>query len=236
VPPPRNSIVELRLFWYCTLPFLCRPAPLVQEKATRWLGWLPKACHTQTAMGFTLAELLISLAILGVIATFTIPKIIAAQTNEQYNASTKDVAAMITGAYTSYSQNNTPSASTSAGNLTPFMNYLATDSSTTIDLAQTNTTRACGGGYGCIKLHNGGMLMWASAGFMGTNTTNAVYFYFDPDGVVTDGTTNGPGKSVGLWLYYNNRITSYGNLTSGTVYGGGTVNPHPTYDPPWFSW
>lgn len=39
--------------------------------------------------GFTLAELLISLAILGVIATFTIPKILSSQQNGSLNASTE---------------------------------------------------------------------------------------------------------------------------------------------------
>jgi prepilin-type N-terminal cleavage/methylation domain-containing protein len=186
--------------------------------------------------GFTLAELLICLVILGVIATFTIPKIITSQVNGQYNASAKEVASMISGAYTSYSRSNTVTSNTSAGDLTPYMNYVAPDSSTTIDLFQEATTRACNGGYSCVKLHNGGMLLWASAGFMGTNTTNAVYFYYDPDARVTDGTTNGPGKSVCLWLYYDGRITSYTNLSPGTVYGGGTVGALPTADPPWFSW
>jgi len=187
--------------------------------------------------GFTLAELLISLAILGVIATFTIPKILTAQQNSQYNAKAKEAAAMISAAYESYKQQgNTPNTNTSAGNLTPFMNYVAVDSSSSIDLMYTDTTRACTGGYGCIKLHNGGMLLWASGGFMGTASTNAIYFYFDPDGIVTDGTTNGPGKSTCFWLYYNGRITSYANLTAGTIYAGGTAGPNSSYDPPWFQW
>jgi prepilin-type N-terminal cleavage/methylation domain-containing protein len=184
--------------------------------------------------GFTLAELLIALAILGVIAAFTIPKILITQQNAKYNAAAKEVLAMISGAYQQYASSNLITSATSAGALTQYLNYAAADSSSTIDLYQENTTRACGGGYGCIKLHNGGMLMWASAGFMGTNTTNAVYFYFDPDGQVTDGTTNGPGKSVCFWLYTNGRITSYANLSANTVYGGGTVGPISTADPPWF--
>ncbi len=198
--------------------------------------------HHQIALrivrrGFTLAELLISLAILGVIATFTIPKILYAQQSSQYNAEAKEVAAMISAAYDAYKQQgNTPTTNTSAGDLTPYMNYVAVDSSSTIDLFYNASTRACTGGYACVKLHNGGMLLWASAGFMGTASTNAIYFYFDPDGRVTDGTTNGPGKSVCLWLYYTGRITSYVNLSAGTVYGGGTVGPDPTYDPPWFQW
>ena len=40
--------------------------------------------------GFTLAELLISLGILGLIATFTIPKIVGAAGDSKYNAAAKE--------------------------------------------------------------------------------------------------------------------------------------------------
>lgn len=43
--------------------------------------------------GFTLAELLIALAILGVIAAFSIPKVLSAQQNQTYNAIAKEAAA-----------------------------------------------------------------------------------------------------------------------------------------------
>ena len=59
----------------------------------------------RSSLGFTLAELLISLAILGVIATFTIPKILTSQQNSQKAAVTKEVIAMISGAFTAYQQN-----------------------------------------------------------------------------------------------------------------------------------
>jgi prepilin-type N-terminal cleavage/methylation domain-containing protein len=187
--------------------------------------------------GFTLSELLIALMILGEISAFTIPKVLVSQANGRYNASAKETTSMISGAFIAYKRSNTPTASTSAGDLTPFMNYLATDSSTTIDLAQTDTTRACNGTtYGCVKLHAGGILMWADGAFSGTSALNAIYFYYDPDGRVTDGTTNGPGKSVGLWLYYNGRVTSYANIAPNTVYYAGTISPNANMDPPWFSW
>ncbi|MCE3235965.1 MAG: hypothetical protein K0Q50_2145 [Vampirovibrio sp.] len=49
--------------------------------------------------GFTLAELLISLSILGIIATFTIPKLLMNQRVSAYNASAHESAASISGAY-----------------------------------------------------------------------------------------------------------------------------------------
>ncbi len=51
------------------------------------------------ASGFTLAELLIALALLGVIATFTIPKVLQANTDAKYNAEAKETIQMIANAY-----------------------------------------------------------------------------------------------------------------------------------------
>jgi len=185
--------------------------------------------------GFTLAELLIALSILGVIATFTIPKILTTQQNSKYNATAHEAASMIAAAYTAYSKDHAPSASTTPGDLTPYMNFVAADSSSTVDAFYEANTHDCAT-YPCLKLHNGGMFSYETGGFTGTSTTHAIYFYFDPDGRVTDGTTNGPGKSVCFWLYFNGRISSYANITPGTVYAAGTVNPDPVSDPPWFSW
>jgi prepilin-type N-terminal cleavage/methylation domain-containing protein len=40
--------------------------------------------------GFTLAELLIALALLGIIASFTIPKVLESSTNAKYKAMAKE--------------------------------------------------------------------------------------------------------------------------------------------------
>lgn len=72
--------------------------------------------------------------------------------------------------------------------------------------------------------------------FGGTASTNAVYYYVDPDGQVTDGTTNEPGKSVVLFLYANGRITTWGNLYSGTMNDGGGYSADPAKDPSWLQW
>jgi len=178
--------------------------------------------------GFTLAELLISLSILGAIATFTIPKIITSQATSKYNAIAKESAAMVSEAYQLYQLQNTVSSTAGVEQLTPFMNYIATDSSTIIDDKQTGGTYTCGGGSAnyCLRLHNGGILRYGRSvtyNFGGTNATDVVWFDIDPDGT-TDGTTNGPGKAVEFYLYYNGKITTRGYVTN------------PALDPPWFSW
>lgn len=192
-------------------------------------------------MGFTLAELLISLAILGVIASFTIPKVIASQQNQKYNAIVKESASAMVGAYQQYAQQNTVSSTFSLSQLTPYINYVALDTSaSTLDYYHTGTTAACNqGGSGCLILHNGAKIKyWATDTLNGTGSTNALPFLVDPDGQVTDGTTNGPGKSVQFWLYYNGRLTDEGSIPAPGLTYSATANrtAAPARNPPWFSW
>lgn len=195
------------------------------------------AMHYKTRpQGFTLAELLIALSILGVIATYTIPKVIVVQQNGQYNAAAKEVAAMISGAYQLALEEGLIHSATTAGALTPYMNYLGVDTSTPIDGMYGNTTNTCSGSTKCLTLHNGGKLLVFNVNFAGNSTTNAVMYQFDPDGRVTDGTTNSPGKSLKFVLYYNGRITTRGTVAPGTKDSVGTYSPTATVDPPWFHW
>jgi len=195
--------------------------------------------------GFTLAELLIALAILGVIATFTIPKVLLVQQNQQYKAIGKEFAGMIEGAYQQYQLRNTVTAATQPSDLVPYMNYVNHDTTSIIDHAQTVTSTggvlACNssqgaGNYTCYTLHNGAKFLIRDYPFGGMSPSNAIYFFLDPDGKVTDGTTNGPGKSVVFWLYLNGHITTWGGLDASVDNNGDIYSPQPAYDPPWFSW
>jgi prepilin-type N-terminal cleavage/methylation domain-containing protein len=182
-------------------------------------------------IGFTLAELLISLAILGVIATFTIPKILSSQQNSKYNASAKEAASMISGAYQQYSLHNTVTAATKISDITPYMNYVSVDTTTTVDYEQGGSTVQCWPLI-CLRMHNGGILFFdGNDNFCGTNATNAVIFYFDAD-------ANGPNKSVVFYQMATGRLQTWGQLSS-TVYSGGACSPISQLagtDPPWFSW
>lgn len=188
--------------------------------------------------GFTLSELLIALAILGVIAVFTIPKVLQAQQGSAFKSAVKEVAGTVTQAESAAQLAGTLSQNSTFGDLTPYLNYVKYDTVTVIDDVQTGSNRTCGAGsWVCLRLHNGGIISYHLAqSFAGTGTTNGIYFYFDPDGKETDGTTNGPGKSVNMFLYYNGVIRTKATAQPNTVNSFGTYNPVANLDPPWFSW
>ncbi len=116
--------------------------------------------------GFTLAELLISIAILGVIATFAIPKIMASSQNGQNVTKAKEAAAMLTGAYQRAQLDGIVTASTKPSDLTPYLNYVKINTSgTVIDAQPTVSFRICAAASPCAKLHNGGVSYVLGSGY-----------------------------------------------------------------------
>jgi len=164
--------------------------------------------------GFTLAELLISLAILGVIATFTIPKIIGAAGSGQNTAIAKEAASMVAGAMSTYQLNNSLSTATTGGAFTPYMNYVA------VDQATATTSFTCSATVPCLKLHNGGYLQYGTGAFgsAATTTTDAIVFNVDPDGVGTQ-------TAASFIQYYNGRLTTGQQASSGQTTVLATNNP-----------
>jgi prepilin-type N-terminal cleavage/methylation domain-containing protein len=170
--------------------------------------------------GFTLAELLISLAILGIIATFTIPKILNSSANGKNSAVAKEAASMISGAFSIYGLNNTVASGTTAGVLTQYMNYVSVDTGS----SAYGFTELCSASL-CLGLHNGGVLQMISGNtFGGTATTNAIYFNLDPDGA-------GSAGAVTFVQYYNGRLTTYGQRATGTATTGSSPITAITTDP-----
>ncbi len=186
-------------------------------------------------LGFTLAELLISLAVLGVIATFTIPKVLQGQQNKQWNAAAKEAASTITAAYQAYQLDKGSLISIGNNQLFEYLNYVRLDtSSATLDGTYGNGSISCSS-YRCFRLHNGGVLT-ASGTYMG-DESEVVWFYFDPDGRYS-GSTTGAGKSVLFFLYHNGRITSSDYIDSNSCFNNNAAcyDPGDFADPPWFSW
>lgn len=192
-------------------------------------------------IGFTLAELLIALAILGVIATFTIPKVLNAQADSKFKATAKEAAGIVAEALHQVRLREGITATTTAGTILPYLNYVKQETFGLVDNGQGLGTLNCAGTATCLRMHNGGTLVfWATDAFCGLNTTNALPFFWDPDGT-TDSTTNGPGKSLMLFIDADGRLRTKGTILPNTTHGttGGcftTNNPDVNNDPPWFSW
>ena len=140
----------------------------------------------QNICGFTLAELLIALAILGVIAAFTIPKVLQANQSAKYNAAAKEVISTVAQAYQQYQFTARPAASAqmSLANLTPYMNYVSIETTGTIDHFYSQAaSENCTASSPCMNLHNGGKLLMFGCHFGSGASTNVVFLHFDPDGV-----------------------------------------------------
>lgn len=171
--------------------------------------------------GFTLAELLVALLILGEISTFTIPKILSAQSTSSKIAAAKEACSTVDQVYYQYMLNNTvdPNAFT-LEQLIPNINYVKqiTDGSTVDNTVGFTGTQSCGSSVTCLKMHTGGILFWFK-----NLTINAggghMPIYYDPDGVAADsGLTDGPGKSMWCYILPNGRMDCTGT------------------EPSWFSW
>ena len=183
--------------------------------------------------GFTLAELLIALVILGVIATFTIPKVLVAQQNAQKIAIAKEAASIISSAYTAYKVNHTPDGNMQATDLTPYMNYVQLqttgywfDQDPTSGLPMQGCSNSM-----CVWLHNGAILYPDIGNFIDTQPNRALHFLLDPDGTYT-----GNQDSLDLFLYMNGRVTTLDGVIPGTVAATYPWSPTPGGVPAWFSW
>jgi hypothetical protein len=161
------------------------------------------------------------------------------QQNRKFKALAKEAAGTLTVAYANYKLNNQTTTTMYPSDLFVSINYTRLDTSSSMDGEQTQGASICASpGAPCIRLHNGAMVMaWDVCGhFGGSGTTNAVWYQIDLDGAVTDGTTNGPGKSVVFALYHSGRLATYGTLAANSTSQSCPIGADATRDPPWFNW
>jgi type II secretory pathway pseudopilin PulG len=184
------------------------------------------------------------LAILGVIATFTIPKILQAQQDGRDKAIAKEAAQMVSSALEMHRLSGNLNDATSMSDLTPYMNFVRLDTSLTIDSYQGAGNISCSGAPDrCLLLHNGATLLYDKDDTFCTDKDGILYFYVDPDGkeTVSGGTTT--GKSVMFFVYKDGRVRTFTSIVWPSEAGanGGPecdfhFNPTAGTDPPWFSW
>jgi type II secretory pathway pseudopilin PulG len=207
---------------------LLKSIAFVTKPIYQWRNCRSQTASVKRTLGFTLAELLVCLLILGEIATFTIPKIIMSQSNAAYNAGAKEAISTMSAAYQRVSLSNGISTATQSNDLTPYLNYVAIDTATVVDNTSATITCTSSGLNRCFRLHNGAMLVWHNGeSFSGSNTTNGLWFLIDPDGAVS------LNKGVIFYVLYNGRVTTAAQSSSITS----SVATYSTAaDPSWFSW
>ena len=197
------------------------------------------------------SQILVVLFIGFVAWTVIIPKVPGDGLLPHNSAIAKEAAAMINGAFSAYMDKNKLSKHTKPSNFLPFMNYVAIDTTdsyrnentplmpnwlnklwgkVTMSDQQDTPLQPCSNRLPCVKLHNGGILQYDSEQiFGGMNSTNAIFFNFDPDG-------KGPQGRVSFYQYANGRLTTGENQVSGTIVSAGTMtsqNKDPAYLKAW---
>ena len=181
--------------------------------------------------GFTLSELLVSLAVLGLIAAFAVPKVLTTVGNSTLLANTKEAMSTISGAYESLKADSNGVIPTSFGlNMTTGIpskmsyNQSGTYTKQNDGLADTFTVAAfpaTAGAY-AVRFANGAILAFNTGDtFMGTTGTQIGRVVFSVD---SDGT--GPNKPVPVVLGYDGRIFLPATAPSSTAF---TVAPFSNY-------
>lgn len=192
--------------------------------------------------GFTLSELLIALAILGLIATFTIPKVLQSVGNSSNKTVVREAASMISGAFDAVTADQSGIIDYTNDKVTKLaakFNYVETVATGSIQnsAGAAGTNCAAGGGVTCYRLHNGAILAFdTDDDFDASSSTGAMVFHIDPDGT-------GTAASVSLVLGSNGRMISGADLasvnisaltTAATTGADGLTSA--TTNPSWFTW
>ena len=212
--------------------------------------------------GFTLAEMLIALALIGIIAALLIPKLLGSTNGNAKRSTVLQSAMAITHALEDYSEGGTTNsikASTSATSLMPYFNYIEVVTTGNLDGTEANgpgggeSTWDCASEITCLRMHSGGYLGFLNGGFgnsanPGAPTTgnptdlNSIWLLVDTDGSPSiNGKASDSNNSIWLVLYPTGKIKSWSTIDPGTAYinNSGALTaavPLAASDPDWFYW
>ncbi len=151
--------------------------------------------NNRSLQGFTLSELLVSLAVLGLIAAFAIPKVLTAVGESSSRAIGREAFGMISEAYQVIRSNNNGNVprATTAQELINTMNYARVGTGGNGQGTATNGTTAS------IVLQNAAQIAYVPADSFvpgAAGRAGVIGFTIDPDGSDTSGATdtnaNGP--------------------------------------------
>jgi len=162
--------------------------------------------------GFSLAEALVSITLLGVLATILMPMLYNNVGNDKlYHASIEGIAE-IALAYSKYQKQNMPDANTTATAILLNMNYVRLINNGVMSVQLNGNDYACNNVTPCYLLHNGALVMFdADERFGGTGfNTNALHFILDPD-------ADGPNNGISLLMYFNGSFSTERYRKPGTA-------------------
>ena len=192
--------------------------------------------------GFTLSELLIALAILGLIAAFTIPKVLQTTSDTAVRAIAKEAASSISMAYEGIQadSNGLANMGTNADQIIGKMNTVETLTTGTIGATTTST---CDAANPCYMLHNGAVIQIEALndnfGDGAAGEIGVLVFYVAPDG------QSGTSEYISIVLGFDGRVMSGGEVTGTVVAPFTNYNNNATTNsngltavanPAWFSW
>jgi prepilin-type N-terminal cleavage/methylation domain-containing protein len=180
--------------------------------------------------GFTMSELLIGLGILGLIAAFSVPKLLNVSNAALANAKVHKAAQAVVNGLERWTQENGRSASTTPADIMSVVqhNGLITDGRT-VDWVPTegtdfqcSLTASLGDRYQglCYQMPDGAVLYFIALDYntFGGNAANALYFGVDPDGITTDDDSNANTSNATAFLVYRNgRLRDRGHLKVGNA-------------------
>ncbi len=198
-------------------------------------------------LGFSLTEVVITIAIISILAGLAVPSIMTSANNSKRLSVTKQTISLLGDAFNDKLESNTVSLSTgfeqflnvAGATGLPYNRLITSGSAITVDpppnpVVWTNVTFTPGGANNeqVIRLKNGGLLVIDTDLTFGTSANGAIPVLFDPDGEV-----NGDTHSVELWVYSDGRIRTAATMVAGTVTENSgtpfTSNPASTPDPSW---
>ena len=185
--------------------------------------------------GFTLAELLIALLVLGVIATFTIPKVLNTQQSSKYNSIAKEAAGMMSEALLVEKALN-GGGQILIEDIRQHVNYVSRTTVGTMDGNPGAGNISCSNASNrCYLLHNGAALAYGTLinCIDTTNPLSATAFFIDPDGVGDDAV-----DAVAFYIYNSGRLRTRETIETNTdlCTANTNLNPLASSDPTWFSW